>query len=67
MAIFEREMRDGKITSRSISPTVDPDCTHCWQNKPRKYFAVNGKMDTSKSFFSADFIARTKCLFSNLN
>ena len=51
MAVSEREMRDGKIASRSIVSAVDPDCTHCWQNRPRNYFAVNSKIDTSKKFF----------------
>ena len=62
MAVSEREVRDGKITSESVLPAVDPDCTHCWQNRPSNYFVVNGKIDTYKSFFSADFITSTKCL-----
>ena len=50
MTVFEHEARDGKIAFRSILPAVDPDCTLCWQNRPRNYFAVNGKRDTSINF-----------------
>ena len=47
MTVFEREACDNKIASRSISLAVNPDCTRCWQNGPKNYFAVNGKTDTS--------------------
>ena len=66
MAVSQREVRGGKIASGSILPAVDPDCTHCWQKRPRSYFVINGNINTSKSFFSANFIASTKCLLSNL-
>ena len=47
MTVFEREACDGRIASTSILLAVDPDCTRCWLNRPKNYFAVNGKIDTS--------------------
>ena len=47
MTVFEREARDGEIACRSILPAVDLDCTRCWQNRPRNYFGVNDKIDSS--------------------
>ena len=44
---------NGKIVSRCILPAVDPDCIYCRQNRPRNYFATDGKIDTAKYYCNA--------------
>ena len=47
MTVFERQVRDSKLASRSVLPAIDPDCT-CSRYRPKNCFAAIGKRDTSK-------------------